>query len=57
MKKVKNRSQIKNPRTGLYVKRDTTSGQFTKVKVGGGPFENVKIERPQRKKANRKRGL
>lgn len=38
---VKNRSQLLNPKTGLYVKRDSDSGKFMDVKTSGGKFKGV----------------
>ncbi|GAA5225163.1 hypothetical protein SAMN04488096_105345 [Mesonia phycicola] len=38
---VKNRSQVFNPKTGLYVKRDSDSGKFMDVKTSGGKFKGV----------------
>lgn len=38
---VKNRSQVLNPKTGLYTKRDSTSGKFMDVKTSGGKFKGV----------------
>ncbi|MBO6534048.1 MAG: hypothetical protein JJ885_08025 [Muricauda sp.] len=38
---VKNRSQVLNPKTGLYVKRDSNSGRFMDVKTSGGKFKGV----------------
>ncbi|ASO04088.1 hypothetical protein [Arenibacter algicola] len=38
---VKNRSQVLNPKTGLYVKRDSDSGRFMDVKTSGGKFKGV----------------
>lgn len=42
---VKERAQVQNPRTGLWTKRDTTTGQFTTVKKTGGTFKGVRKER------------
>lgn len=43
---VKNRSQVKNPKTGLWVKRDTNSGQFMDVKTSSNkPFKGVRKEK------------
>ena len=41
---VRERSQVKNPKTGDYVKRDTKSGQFLDVKrdTKSGQFLDVK---------------
>ena len=42
---VRARSQIKNVQTGLWVKRDTSTGRFKDVKTTGGPFKGVRRER------------
>ncbi len=42
---VKQRSQVKNPKTGLWVKRDSNSGQFMDVKTSGGKFKGVRREK------------
>lgn len=42
---VSDRSQVPNPRTGLWTKRDTKTGQFTTVKKTGGTFKGVRKER------------
>jgi hypothetical protein len=42
---VDNRSQIINPKTNLFVKRDTTTGQFMDVKTTGGKFKGVRTEK------------
>ncbi len=47
---VKDRSQVQNPRTGLFVKRNDATGQFAAVKTGGGPFKGVARERDGRRK-------
>lgn len=41
---VKNRSQIYNPLTGHYIKRDTETGKFIDVKTDGSAFKGVKKE-------------
>ena len=41
---VSGRSQVFNPSTGNYVKRDTTTGQFIAVKSDGTPFKGVRKE-------------
>jgi len=38
---VKSRSQVLNPKTGLYVKRNSDSGRFMDVKTSGGKFKGV----------------
>lgn len=42
---VKNRTQFKNPKTGLYTKRDSSTGQFMDVKTSGGKFKGVRREK------------
>ena len=42
---VKGRSQVLNPKTGLYTKRDTQTGQFMAVKKDGIPFKGVRKEK------------
>lgn len=42
---VRERSQVLNPRTGLYIKRDATTGQFMDVKTSGGKFKGVRLEK------------
>ena len=39
---VKNRSQVLNPKNGLYVKRDPDTGRFMDVKTTGGKFKGVR---------------
>jgi hypothetical protein len=41
---VKDRSQVFNPATGNYVKRDTVTGRFIDVKSDGKPFKGVTKE-------------
>jgi hypothetical protein len=41
---VKQRSQVLNPKTNLYVKRDTETGKFMDVKTTGGKFKGVTNE-------------
>lgn len=41
---VKDRSQVYNPSTGHYVKRDTNTGRFIDVKSDGKPFKGVRRE-------------
>jgi len=38
---VKNRTQVFNPKTKLYVKRDSDTGRFMDVKTSGGKFKGV----------------
>lgn len=42
---VKNRSQVLNPLTGLYTKRDKKTGQFVGVKVTAGKYKGVTNEK------------
>lgn len=39
------RSQVLNPKTGLYVKRDSNTGRFMDVKATGGKFKGVRKEK------------
>lgn len=41
---VSDRSQVQNPRTGLWTKRDSSTGKFTSVKTTGGSFKGVRKE-------------
>ncbi len=41
---VDKRSQVLNPKTDLYVKRNTDNGQFMDVKTSGGKFKGVRKE-------------
>jgi hypothetical protein len=41
---VKQRSQTYNPKTGLYVKRNSDDGRFMDVKTTGGKFKGVRKE-------------
>ena len=38
------RSQVQNPTSGLWVKRDTSSGRFVSAKKSGGSFKGVRRE-------------
>ncbi|WP_339753431.1 hypothetical protein [uncultured Winogradskyella sp.] len=42
---VKQRSQVLNPKTNLFVKRDTETGRFMDVKTTGGKFKGVRKEK------------
>lgn len=42
---VRDRSQTYNPKTDLFVKRDSNSGQFMSVKTTGGKFKGVRLEK------------
>jgi len=41
---VHKRSQVLNPKTNQYVKRDTDTGRFMEVKSSGGKFKGVRKE-------------
>jgi len=43
---VTGRSQVQNPRTGLWTKRDTETGRFLDVKTSSPePFKGVRKEK------------
>lgn len=43
---VKERSQVQNPKTGLWTKRDTETGKFIDVKTSSNqPFKGVRKEK------------
>ncbi len=42
---VKDRTQVFNPKTGLWVKRDKTTGLFMDNKTTGGKFKGVTKEK------------
>lgn len=39
---VKGRSQVRNPKTNLWTKRNTSTGEFMDTKVDGDPFKGVR---------------
>ncbi|MCT4589112.1 MAG: hypothetical protein N4A71_14920 [Carboxylicivirga sp.] len=42
---VRQRSQVKNPKTGLWTKRDSITGKFMDVKTSSdAPFKGVRKE-------------
>ena len=41
---VRDRSQVQNPQTGNWTKRDATTGQFMQQKKDGTPFKGVRRE-------------
>lgn len=43
--RIRDRSQVHDPRTGQWVKRDTSTGRFMDVKKDGGSFKSVRRER------------
>lgn len=42
---VRSRSQVQNPKTGNWTKRDADTGRFKDVKSGGDPFKGVRKEK------------
>ena len=42
---VRQRSQVQNPITGLWVKRDKNTGKFMDNKMNGKPFKGVRKEK------------
>ena len=42
---VRGRSQVQNPVSGNWVKRDTATGRFMDVKTTDGPFKGVRREK------------
>ncbi len=42
---VKDRTQVQNPKTDLWVKRDAGTGKFMDVKTSGGRFKGVRREK------------
>lgn len=42
---VKERSQVLNTKTNLYVKRNAGNGQFMDVKTTGGKFKGIRNEK------------
>ena len=42
---VDKRSQVLNPKTNLFVKRDDDTGKFMDVKTTGGKFKGVRKEK------------
>jgi hypothetical protein len=41
---VKDRSQVFNPSTGHFIKRDTNTGKFLEIKKDGKPFKGIRKE-------------
>ena len=41
---VDSRTQVQNPQTGIWTKRDTDSGRFMQGKEDGEPFKGVAKE-------------
>ena len=44
---VKGRSQVENPQSGRYTKRDTATGEFIDQKADEKPFKGVRKEKPK----------
>lgn len=42
---VRSRSQVRNPKTGLWTKRNAGTGRFMDAKTSGGRFKGVRRER------------
>lgn len=42
---VRDRSQVFNPKTDLWTKRDKENGRFMDVKKNGDPFKGVRKEK------------
>ncbi len=42
---VRDRSQVHNPKTGLWTKRNADTGKFMDVKTSGGKFKGVRKEK------------
>lgn len=42
---VRSRSQVHNPKTDQWVKRDAETGRFMDVKKDGTPFKGVRKEK------------
>ncbi|MDX5321362.1 MAG: hypothetical protein LPK49_09885 [Bacteroidota bacterium] len=42
---VKGRSQVQNPKTGQWVKRDTATGKFMDIKQDGTKWKSVRKEK------------
>lgn len=42
---VRGRSQVYNPKTDQWVKRDSVTGRFMDVKQNGTPFKGVRKEK------------
>lgn len=42
---VRDRSQVHNPKTDQWVKRDAETGRFMDVKQDGDPFKGVRKEK------------
>ena len=45
---VRDRSQVHNPKTDTWTKRNSDTGQFMDQKQDGKPFKGVRKEKPSR---------
>ncbi len=43
--RIKERSQVLNPRNKKYTERDTKTGRFIKIKSDRTPFKDVRVEK------------
>ncbi len=43
--RIKQRSQVLNPKTKRYTERDTKTGKFINVKSDRAPFKDVRVEK------------
>ncbi len=43
--RIKDRSQVLNPKIKRYIERDTKTGRFINVKSNHAPFKDVRIEK------------
>ena len=43
---VRDRSQVFNPQTQVWTKRDSANGRFMDQKADGDPFKGVRREKP-----------
>lgn len=43
---VRDRSQVFNPQSQVWTKRDTSNGRFMDQKADGDPFKGVRQEKP-----------
>lgn len=43
---VRHRSQVFNPKTQRFVKRDTSTGKFMSVKKDGSKYKGIRQEKP-----------
>lgn len=43
---VRHRSQVFNPKTQRFIKRDTSTGKFMSVKKDGSKYKGIRQEKP-----------